>query len=60
MPDYINQSVKVKGKVWRFDFDLMLGPSWIGVSGKVLENQNPPRAVWDEFDRWLEAQKPTP
>lgn len=63
-PDATNQHVTVKGKKWRFDFDEYCGPLWLRSDGWTSrKNQNPPKAVWNAFSRWLkryQGDKPSP
>lgn len=56
-PDLIEQSVMVDGRTWHFDFDWYCGPLWTRKNGQPLSNQNPPKAVWEAFNVWLEKQK---
>lgn len=51
-PDATNQIIRVNGRVWRFDFDKMCGPLWVKRNGNATKNQNPPKAVWDAFEKW--------
>ncbi len=55
-PDYSGVRLRVNGKFWRFDFDKRLGPTWLTAAGEPRLNQNPPRAVWRAFDRWMKRE----
>jgi hypothetical protein len=54
-PELPDQSVRVAGRTWRFDFDRQFGPLWIGANGRELKGQNPPKAVWRAFEEWLKT-----
>jgi len=51
-PDAPNQSIRVHGKEWRFDFDVHGGPLWLRKDGEPRKCQNPGKAVWKEWERW--------
>ena len=52
-PEFVNQSISVGGRVWRFNFDKWFGPLWLKADGYTeRKNQNPPKAVWRAFNRW--------
>lgn len=46
-------SARVNGRVWRWEFHRYLGPSFLRQDGELRKNQDPPRAVWRAFQRWL-------
>lgn len=52
--DFTDQEIIVNGRVWRFDFDRRLGPLWLRKDGMERRCQNPNKAVWDAFEKWLE------
>lgn len=54
-PDEIDQEVRVRGRVWRFDYCRRLGPTWLRKDGMPRKCQNPSKAVWREFERWLKG-----
>lgn len=56
-PDVTSQSITVHGHVWWFDFDEYMGPLWTRKDGTALKNQDPPKAVWDEWQKWFNARK---
>lgn len=59
-PDFTNQHVVSSGRIWKFDFDEMFGPLWLNHDGYTpKKNQNPPKTVWREFERWLKIHKGT-
>lgn len=57
-PDITGAQVTVDGKVWRFDFDSYFGPLWTKRNGDAAKNQNPPKAVWDAFQKWHDKRFP--
>lgn len=52
--DYCDQSVKIAGKIWRFDYDLYGGPLWLRKDGESRKCQNPNRKVWQGFEKWYD------
>ena len=56
-PEFTDQTVKVNGKAWRFDFDRRGGPLWLRDDGEPRKCQNPNRAVWMAFELWMKKQK---
>ena len=57
-PDFTDQTVRVNGKEWRFDFDRRGGPLWLRKNGEPRSCQTPNRAVWLAFERWMKKNKP--
>jgi hypothetical protein len=51
--DAPDNEVTVNGRVWRFDFDRHLGPTWLKKDGSDRKCQNPKKAVWDAFQKWF-------
>lgn len=45
-----------RGRVWRFEFSKMFGPTLVGKRGQVLENQTMTKAFWEAFYDWYEAK----
>ena len=52
--DAADNEVVVNGRVWRFDFDRHLGPTWLRKDGSDRKCQNPSRAVWKAFGKWFD------
>jgi len=53
MADVFDATIKVRGRVWHFDFDTMFGPLWLKADGSTPRKcQNPNKAVWDEWEKW--------
>lgn len=57
LPDYVDQQITVRGRVWRFHFDRRLGPEWLKANGEPRKCQNPNKAVWAAFEKWHKKQK---
>jgi len=54
VPEFIDQSIIVNGRIWRFEFDRRLGPLWLKADGFTpRECQNPKKAVWEAFEIWM-------
>ena len=51
--DAPDNEIIVNGRVWRFDFDRHLGPTWLRKDGSDRKCQNPNKKVWDEFKKWF-------
>lgn len=53
LPDGFGEAY-VNGRLWRWEFvdSPGGGPGFLGKRGDLLANQNPPRAVWDAFEKW--------
>jgi len=51
--DAPDNEVTVNGRVWRFDFDRHLGPTWLKKDGSDRKCQNPKKTVWDAFKKWF-------
>lgn len=56
-PDFCDQEITVKGRVWRFDFDEWCGPLWLRKDGHERKCQNPNKAVWKAFEKWQKENK---
>ena len=52
--DAIDQTITVNGRQWHFDFDTRCGPYWFRKDGEPRKCQNPNKAVWRAFEKWLE------
>lgn len=52
VPDAVGQKLRVNGRIWYFNFSERFGPFWAKKNGNLRKNQNPPKAVWDAFDKW--------
>lgn len=55
--DEPDQHVVVNDKKWRFDYDRRLGPLWLRKDGIERCCQNPSKAVWDAFEKWLTRKR---
>ncbi len=55
VPEAYGQAT-VSGKLWRWEFHRYLGPTFLRKDGEPRANQNPPKAVWTAFERWLKRQ----
>jgi hypothetical protein len=42
--------------LWRWEYSPRFGPLWLRKDGEPRECQNPKRAAWDAFERWLDEQ----
>lgn len=51
-PDACDQTITVRGRVWRFDYDEQFGPLWLRKDGAERACQNPGKAVWAEWEKW--------
>jgi hypothetical protein len=51
--DAPDNEITVNGRVWRFDFDRHLGPTWLRKDGSNRKCQNPGKQVWDAFGKWF-------
>lgn len=56
-PDFTGQTVRVNGRVWRFDFDRYTGPHWLRKDGEPRKCQCPNKAVWVAFNEWMKKNK---
>ena len=56
-PDAPDQSIRVNGRVWRFDFDERGGPHWTRKDGEGRKCQSPNKAVWQAFERWFKRYR---
>jgi hypothetical protein len=57
-PDACDQTIRVRGRVWRFDFDRHCGVLWLRKDGQERKCQCPTDpAVWRAFERWLRKHK---
>lgn len=45
-----------RGRVWRFEFSKMFGPTLVGKTGVALKNQAMTGAFWEAFYDWYEAK----
>jgi hypothetical protein len=52
--DAPDNEITVNGRVWRFDFDRHLGPTWLKKNGEDRKCQNPNKAVWKAFGKWFD------
>ena len=53
-PDACNQTIKVNGRIWRFDYDRWGGPLWLKKDFTTPRKcQCPNKAVWKAWERWL-------
>ena len=50
--DAVNQQITVKGRIWRFHYDLWNGPMWLRKDGELRRCQSPHKAVWKAYMRW--------
>lgn len=61
--DAPDNEIVVNGRVWRFDFDRHLGPTWLRKDGSDRKCQNPNKTVWAKWfaeytlRRWKEGAK---
>ncbi len=51
--DSPDNEIVVAGRIWRFDFDRYLGPTWLKKDGSDRKCQNPSKKVWDAFKKWF-------
>jgi hypothetical protein len=52
--DAPDNEITVNGRVWLFDFDRHLGPTWLKKDGSNRKCQNPNGAVWKAFEKWFD------
>jgi hypothetical protein len=58
-PEHVNVAIRLKGRIWRFDFDEWCGPLWLLADGwRERKNQDVPKAVWRAFDRRYKTRTP--
>jgi hypothetical protein len=55
--DFSDEEIEVNGKIWKFDYSHRLGPTWLKKDGRERKNQNPNKKVWNEFEKWMIANK---
>lgn len=55
--DYPDETITVRGTVYRFEWSDRFGPVWLRKDGLDRKNQNIPRHVVEAMQRHIEAKK---
>jgi len=60
MSPHHGEGVDRNGKLWRWDFGYMVGPTFVNKSGEPLKNQpmTESHPAWEPFERWLAEYHP--